>query len=210
MTSPQEHDNSRLPWLLGLGALLVWVVYLLMAVPRMDSTRLPEPTFSDSVPDEPAQYVWRLEDLDGKPVDFSSFRGKTIFLNIWATWCPPCVAELPSIDRLAKDPRLKDVAFACVSSDESLAGLRRFVRERRLTVPVLRMLEDPPEVFQTDAVPASFVVRSDGRIIMKEIGAAEWDGSLVVQLLAGLAERSEARKRQSSRILREINAAPAR
>jgi len=58
-----------------------------------------------------ASYDWNLTDLNGGTVPFSKFRGKTVFLNFWATWCAPCVEELPAISRLADDDRLKDVVF---------------------------------------------------------------------------------------------------
>ena len=56
---------------------------------------------------EPADYDWSLVDLDGQAVSFAKFKGKTVFLNIWATWCGPCVGEMPSIAKLARDPRLQ-------------------------------------------------------------------------------------------------------
>jgi thiol-disulfide isomerase/thioredoxin len=190
MTAPDSTEKSRVPWLLGVGAVLVWGVYMLVAIPRMDSGGLPEPILATSDASSPADYEWKLEDLEGKPVDFAAFRGKTVFLNIWATWCPPCVAEMPSIDRLAKNPRVDDVVFACVSGDESLAALRAFVLKRNLTVPVYRMLDRPPAAYETDGIPATFILTSDGKILLREVGAAEWDDSVVVQLLAGLAERA--------------------
>ena len=69
---------------------------------------------------EPADYNWSLMDLDGQAVSFAKFKGKTVFLNIWATWCGPCVGEMPSIAKLARDPRLhnKNIEFLCVSTDD--------------------------------------------------------------------------------------------
>ncbi len=69
---------------------------------------------------KPADYDWSLMDLDGQPVSFAKFKGKTVFLNIWATWCGPCVGEMPSIAKLARNPRLQDknIEFVCVSTDD--------------------------------------------------------------------------------------------
>ena len=69
----------------------------------------------------PADYDWSPVDLNDQPVPFSRFKGKTVFLNFWATWCGPCVSEMPSIEELAKNPRLRDknIAFVCVSRDVS-------------------------------------------------------------------------------------------
>lgn len=190
MADSTTSENSRTGWLIGLGILAVWGAYLLIAVPRMDSRGLPRPEISAAGSNQRVQYAWKLEDLDGNPVDFAAFRGRTLFLNLWATWCPPCVAEMPSIDRLSKNPQVKNVAFACISSDDDLDDLRAFVRQRKLTVPVYRMIGAPPEVFQTEAIPATFVVSGDGRVAMKEVGAAEWDSPATVQFLEGLSAKS--------------------
>jgi len=89
-------------WLIiALVFLGFWVVYLTFFAP---GNRRP---LEGSGIDLPADYNWKLEDLSEQPVQFSRFKGKTVFLNIWATWCPPCVGEMPSIARLAENPRLK-------------------------------------------------------------------------------------------------------
>ena len=82
--------------------------------------------------DLPADYNWSLQDLNEQPVKFTRFQGKTVFLNIWATWCGPCVGEMPSIARLAANPRLKgkNIEFVCVSIDDSAETARRFVSDK--------------------------------------------------------------------------------
>ena len=79
-------------------------------------------------------------DLDDRPVHFSKFKGKPLFLNIWATWCGPCVQEMPSIARLAENPRLKGkgIQFVCISTDESSAAVRRFIDGKNWSMTFLR------------------------------------------------------------------------
>ena len=100
-------DRHRLQHLLGLDLVL--------------RPQAAGPTLEDSGTGEPASYDWTFLDLERPAGDVRPFKGKTVFLNIWATWCGPCVKEMPSIARLAEDPRLKDkgIAFVCVSIDES-------------------------------------------------------------------------------------------
>ena len=98
-----------------------WVVYLAFFCAGNR-----DPALEGSGLARPADYNWTLEDLQGQPVRFSRFEGKTVFLNVWATWCGPCVGELPSIERLAANPQFKgkNIEFVCVSVDDSTESVR--------------------------------------------------------------------------------------
>jgi len=137
---------------------------------------------------QPAAFDWSLVDLDDRTVPFSRFKGKPVFLNIWATWCGPCVGEMPSIARLAQDPRLrgKDIEFVCVSTDESSGVVRRFLEGRDWSMTFLRADKLPP-VFATEAIPATFVIAADGRIAASEVGAVDWHEPRIVSFLEKLA-----------------------
>jgi thiol-disulfide isomerase/thioredoxin len=178
--SSTRPDRSWL-WIV-LAFIAFWAVYLAYFAPR-NRRALEGPPI-----DLPAAYDWTLEDLNGSPAPFSSFKGKTVFLNIWATWCPPCVGEMPSIARLAANPRLKgkNIAFVCISTDDSPEPVRRFLADKQwpMTILIARML---PPVFTTDAIPATYVISPAGKIISAEVGAAEWDSPHVVEMLEKLA-----------------------
>src|SRR5690242_6152553 len=93
------------PAMIVVAALVVaWCVFLAFFGPGRGGGAEPSLAPSSML----ADYNWRLRDIDGNPVDFSLFKGKAVFLNIWATWCPPCVQELPSIAKLSQNPDLKD------------------------------------------------------------------------------------------------------
>lgn len=173
MTEPNPGKPNRAPLYLGLAFVAFWVVYLAFFLPRPHTPG-------------PADYSWRLLDLDDAPVEFSRFRGKTVFLNVWATWCGPCVMEMPSIARLASYPALKDVAFVCVSTDDSAATVKQFLADKHWPMTVLRATDTPP-VFSTPGIPATFIIAPDGRVVRSEVGAADWDDPEVVALLEGLA-----------------------
>ena len=99
-------------WLvLALGFIVFWILYLVFLAPRRAIESL-----ENSGMRLPAAFDWTVRDLNDKPVAFSQFKGKTVFLNIWATWCGPCVMEMPSIARLAEEPKLKGkgIEFVCL------------------------------------------------------------------------------------------------
>lgn len=172
---PRAHRS----WLIiALVFALFWAVFLAFFSPRergpLEGTGL----------DRPAEYNWALEDLSAKPVPFSDFKGKTVFLNIWATWCGPCVTEMPSIARLAENPSIKgkNIQFVCVSTDEDLDSVRRFVADKKWPMTILHARSLPP-VFLTDGIPATFIIAPDGRIVAAQTGSSDWDDPQVVQLL---------------------------
>jgi thiol-disulfide isomerase/thioredoxin len=177
--------SDRTWWYVALGFVALWGVGLAYFGP---GGRLGRPSLAPPAQPLPADYSWRLLDLNEGPVEFARFRGKPVFLNVWATWCPPCVAELPSIERLASRPGLDGVAFVCVSTDESAQNVRRFLAGKNWPMTVLRATELPP-VFQTEVIPATFLIAPDGRVAVAEVGAVNWDDPFVVDFLKGLVEK---------------------
>jgi len=184
MESTREKSPARIWWLVGAAFVLFWFAYLTFFGPRRHAD------LEHSGTDQPADYSWTIMDLGDRPVSFSAFQGKPVFLNIWATWCGPCVAELPSIARLARDPRLanKGVAFVCVSTDESSQAVSRFLKDKDWPMTFLRAEKIPP-VFYSDGIPATFLIGADGRIAAVQIGSVEWDDPKVVAFLEKLASR---------------------
>jgi thiol-disulfide isomerase/thioredoxin len=122
-----------------------------------------------------ADYNWRLATLDGRELSFAEFQDKVVFLNVWATWCGPCVAEMPSIQRLHDAVSAEGIALVLVS-DEDAAEVRDFVREGSFTFPVY-LSRTLPAVFETDGIPATFVVSRQGRVVLSHLGAAAWDSA---------------------------------
>lgn len=185
-------DKPDRTWLyVALGFVALWGGYLAFFGPRGPESGLP--TLDPKGNFGQAVYDWRVLDLDGKPVEFSRFKGKTVFLNIWATWCGPCVAEMPSIARLAANPLFKnnDIAFVCVSSDDDAETVKRFLASKKdWPMTVLRATDQPP-VFATDGIPATFLINPEGRIVVAEVGAAKWDAPEVAAFLAAMASKPE-------------------
>lgn len=138
-----------------------------------------------------ADYGWVVTDLDGKPVKLSTYAGRPIFLNVWATWCGPCQQEMPSIARLAANPKLSGVAFLCISTDESPEPVKAFVDSKKPPMTMLMAGGPAPKVFQTDGIPATFVIAPDGHIVRAEVGSNEWDQPEVVTMLEELSRKGK-------------------
>jgi cytochrome c biogenesis protein CcmG/thiol:disulfide interchange protein DsbE len=137
----------------------------------------------------------RLPSLGGGEVDLASQRGKVVVLNFWATWCPPCVAEMPSLERLHRALGPEGVSVVTVSTDEDEAELRRFVTARALTLPVLK---DPggrlaAREYRTTGYPETFVLDRRGRVLLHVVGPAEWDSAERLAYFRGLLEGVPAR-----------------
>jgi thiol-disulfide isomerase/thioredoxin len=179
----EKDTGSARTWLaIAVTFVALWVLYLAFFGPRS-----PSPSREDPGAGEQADYDWSFSDLQDRPETLARFKGKAVFLNIWATWCPPCVREMPSIARLAEDPRLagKDIAFVCVSIDESTDEVRKFLEGKGWKMSFFRS-QKIPRVFATDGIPATFIIAPDGRIASAQIGATEWDNPETIGLLEKL------------------------
>lgn len=139
-----------------------------------------------------ADYDWTLGTLDGDTLRLDRFHDRVLFINVWATWCPPCVGELASIERL-RGSLDADVEFLLVSPEDA-APVRRFLRRYGYALPVYLEREEMPAAFGLRALPTTFVVDRAGRIVLKHRGAAEWDDAAVREFLAALASRPPARE----------------
>lgn len=119
-------------------------------------------------------YDWSVKALDGREVALSEFKGKVVFLNFWATWCVPCVAEMPSIQSLHQMFKTDDVVFLLIS-DEDAQTVKEFLAGHQYDLPVYLSDEDPPNIFQMQGVPTTFIVNRDGLVVFRHVGAAKWD-----------------------------------
>jgi len=122
----------------------------------------------------PADYSWRLERADGSQTTLESLRGQVLVINIWASWCVPCVTELPALERLADSLADSDVEFAAISVDKP-AALQQFLVEHPVRLPIYREVDKPPKVFGLSIVPTTYVIDRAGSIVLHHRGAYDWD-----------------------------------
>jgi peroxiredoxin len=136
---------------------------------------------------------------EGDTVSLAAYRGNVVLLNIWATWCTPCEAEMPSIQRLYQEFGPLGLRVVAVSVDEgSSESVRNWVDERQLTFEILQDQSGRIErVYQTTGVPETFVIDRDGKIVKKVIGATEWDHPTHKTLFRQLLENRDGAERGS-------------
>jgi peroxiredoxin len=130
--------------------------------------------------------------LDGKMVSLSDYNGKVVFLNIWATWCPPCREEMPSMEKLYKELKGQEFEILAVSIDASGAtAVRPFMKEHGLSFPAL--LDTGGTIrglYGMTGVPETYVIDKEGVIKQRIIGPRDWAAPEAIRLFRGLVEKS--------------------
>jgi thiol-disulfide isomerase/thioredoxin len=122
-------------------------------------------------------YNWKLIGLEGNTYNFNKAKGKVILVNFWATWCPPCIAEMPSIQALYNGYSDK-IEFILVSN-ESQDVITSFLKKKNYNLKIYRPLTQPPTTFNAKSIPRTFLLDKDGKIIIDESGAANWNSEKV-------------------------------
>ncbi len=121
-------------------------------------------------------YDMPLISLGGEHTDLSAFKGDVIFLNFWATWCPPCIAEMPNIQALYEQYKDNDaLKFVMVSLDEDSEKARQFLKDKGFTFDAYRLGGSRAEVFQSNIIPTTYVISKDGRLASKRQGMANYN-----------------------------------
>jgi peroxiredoxin len=128
------------------------------------------------IPDETRPVEFRLPDASGTIVDIADFRGKIVFLNFWATWCPSCVTEMPAMEKLHRKLKDRDFAMVTVSIQDSADAVEGFFKQNELTYTALLDLtgKSVPD-FGIRAIPTTLILDKTGRIIGRVMGPRAWD-----------------------------------
>ncbi|RAU22097.1 TlpA family protein disulfide reductase [Paramagnetospirillum kuznetsovii] len=130
-----------------------------------------------------------IRDADGQAAGLDALKGRAVLLNLWASWCMPCVAELPALDRLKPAAAAKGVAVVALSLDRGgkIAVVNTFAR---LSVKALDIRTDEArsaaEKLNATALPVSLLLDNQGREVARYVGAADWEGPKAAQLLDAL------------------------
>lgn len=126
-----------------------------------------------------------LQGIDGKEVPLSAFRGKLVVLNVWATWCPPCRQELPSLQRLSRSLDEGRFVIVGLSLDQDNVAVREYLHDKGVTYANFldRELEIAKNVLGMKAYPDTFFISPDGMLLGRVVGAIQWDNPRMVQAL---------------------------
>jgi len=166
----------RPPWARSLGLTLGLVAA--MAVPAAAATHYFQLLGLQPPKEEVEAPHFTLKDLNGRKVRLTDYRGKVVFLNFFATWCVPCRAEMPAMDRLYRNFKDKGLVVLAVDVQEPARSVRPFVKELKLSFPAL--LDEDGSVaymYAVRPVPATYLLSREGRIVWRAFGAREWDNA---------------------------------
>jgi len=151
------------------------VMSVSLHTPEIDSTEKNFPL---------ANYNLQVKDLKGNVVHMKNYRGKIIFLNFWATWCMPCVAELPSINRLYNQFKDENIVFLLISK-EKVEKVQHYKTKKNYDVP-FQIIDDEsfiPAMYRAQSIPTTFIIDKEGQIVKAGIGAEDWDDKEFVEAI---------------------------
>lgn len=126
-------------------------------------------------------YEWSFLDAQGQKKQLMDFADQPIVINFWATWCPPCIAEMPSFQKLEND--YGDQVHFLYISNENQSITRSFLKEKAWDHQSYRPLGPSPDLLESNSLPTTYIIDNNGVIIVKETGNKKWDSQKVRTLL---------------------------
>jgi thiol-disulfide isomerase/thioredoxin len=134
----------------------------------------------------PMDLSWRVQQLGGQAMDMSSVKGKVVVLNFWEHWCPPCRAEIGSIQRLYEEVKGDDILVMAEFHDDP-AATQQFLQEQGITMPVYQIMTPLPAQVAPSQIPTTYILNRDAHVVDVQVGGARWDDPSVVKFLKKLA-----------------------
>jgi thiol-disulfide isomerase/thioredoxin len=189
-----NYFKKKKPLSIFFDALFVLILILLLIPGTRKETAaffIRWTSFPASSLDEDEQYMisaetrgWQLFDLNGNTYNFEDLNDKPVFLNVWATWCPPCIAELPGIQDLHGEFG-NEVNFILISNEDP-GIISRFIEKNGYTDLPLYYASYTPADFSSQSIPATFIVSNEGKVMVKKKGAAKWNSDKTKRLFEQL------------------------
>lgn len=122
-----------------------------------------------------ADFNMKLINSKGETVEMVELKGKVIFFNIWATWCPPCIAEMPGINNLYNDVSKDEVAFIMLSVDQSFEKAKDFRKDKGFDFEIYRLAGPMPAMYATNSIPTTYVIDAEGNLSLTHRGMGQFD-----------------------------------
>lgn len=130
-----------------------------------------------------------FQGTDGRLVHLANQKGKVIFINFWATWCPPCIAEMPSINTLyEKLKNNKNVIFIIADADRNFQKSKPFMVKHRLTMPLYQAVSAIPESFLSHSIPTTTIIDRSGNVVFHHEGSADYSNPQILAYLNNLSK----------------------
>lgn len=138
---------------------------------------------------ETAAPEFTLADLEGREVSLKDYRGKIVFLNFWATWCPPCRNEMPSMEKLYQQLDGRAFAMLAVDLQESSSQVQRFVEDAGFSFSVLLDTSGRTGAsYQVSGIPTTYIIDKEGNVLAHTVGGREWNTPEMISLFSDLTE----------------------
>ncbi|MFO8147414.1 MAG: TlpA family protein disulfide reductase [Bacteroidota bacterium] len=122
-----------------------------------------------------ADFSMKLINSKGEQVAMEELRGKVIFMNIWATWCPPCIAEMPGINKLYKDVDKENVAFIMLSVDQDFQKAIDYNKRKGYDFEVYEAVGGLPQMYHSQSIPTTYVIDSGGNLVLTHMGMGDYN-----------------------------------
>ena len=134
----------------------------------------------------------QFSDLEDNIFSIQNFKGKNLFINYWATWCNPCLAEMPYMAELYERYKDEEDIIFLYLSREKLETIKDYIPkdESLQQLPIYKIVTDD-EFFATSGIPTTFIVNSDGEVIVKDLGTAFWKDESVFKFIDNLIGKNE-------------------
>ncbi|MDX5340473.1 MAG: TlpA family protein disulfide reductase [Cyclobacteriaceae bacterium] len=139
--------------------------------------------------DRKFDYRGKFKDLDGNLVDLQDYRGKVLFINLWASWCGPCRAEMPHISELYKKVQNQpDLAFLMIGIDQEFAKSKDFISGKSWSFPVVHASYGLNSSLQSQSIPTTLVVDKEGKIVFYQEGMSNFNTQEFQEFLTRMSE----------------------
>lgn len=132
-----------------------------------------------------ADFNLQLKDKNGTVISLGDLKGKVIFLNFWATWCPPCIAEMPGINNLHEELG-DEVVFVLLSLDDDFETAKAFDQRKGYDLPIYTLAGNLPAMYQSSAIPTTYVIDAAGNLALTHKGMADYDTKKFKSFIKGL------------------------
>ena len=130
---------------------------------------------------------WKLYDYSLHPYTFKQLNDKPVFLNIWATWCPPCIAELPGIMKVYEEYKTK-VNFVLVTNEQP-DKVKLFLKKNNYDFHPFFFYQYLPHDLKTESIPTTYIIDKSGVVVVSKKGSARWSSDKIRKLLKNLSDK---------------------
>ena len=191
--SANKRWSNKIGNLISLGLILLllfnpaskaWLLRQMMAMGLFNAKIDKEaPVANVPIGQEPFSFL----DQKGNTISEASLKGKVVFITFWATWCPPCRAEMPSLNDLYKQfSKEENIVFLFLNEDSDAAKAKEYLQHNRFAIPLLSGIANMPNEIYSGTLPTTVILNKEGRIVYKHEGLAKYNTKTFIHQLRAL------------------------